>query len=225
MENLFGFFIPFWITAGSIGLLILVLIGAVESRNWFWSSAAFIGLLFFLEVQFGTLSFIRDNPATALMMTGFYLFFGLAWSIIKWTYRVMSLGKKYQKAITLVLKQNDFLSLQALDNPNVDSDQRRVIYEEILDGISDVDGHRNYGLKGKAWNKDKMKDHVSSLIPRAVNNKHLIGLWIMYWPFSLISSFVTDFLKDMGVRIARFFSNIYTGIDNMLTKWITKKIE
>jgi hypothetical protein len=69
-------------------------------------------------------------------------------------------------------------------------------------------------MKSHFSNADEWKRHVDRMWPTASQNKSRISVWITYWPFSLASYILCDFLYEIADWIYTKISGLYQRVSD-----------
>lgn len=170
----------FWII---VGLVTLVLAAQVDSDR---AGAATLTLLITVAaiVAFTNapvLEFVQENPIYVIYGVLGYLGIAAVWAFVKW--RMFYLPKLFDRYEEL---RSDFLKNRGLKEMPADQTVR-----DAFNATNEV----------KILNISQRR--------MVSNNKGRITVWMAYWPFSFIGTFVGDFLQ-------RVFASVYQAIANSL---------
>lgn len=68
---------------------------------------------------------------------------------------------------------------------------------------------------GAAWGREL---RYKNFPPKASDNKSRITTWMVYWAFSMLGTFLGDFLTQFFDTIYRMFGNLYDRMTNLVWK-------
>ena len=182
--------VMFWTILGVIGLIITT---QVHNERVGWAAFTFIAIIAAL-ILFTNVPKLLANATLLDYVEGILLYFALAgiWAIIKWRgFFLPSLFRRYNDL------REDFLF-------------RKKLNEMPADPTVIKDFNDQYGVQSLNINANRM----------VRNNKGRITTWMIFWPFSLLETFVGDFLANMFDRIYRSIHGLLQRMsDSMASKY------
>ena len=184
----------FWWYVISAGFFIWAIV-LTEKESVAWALISLTLYLFFFSFLGGinVFSFLFFHPIRALLYVLGYFLIGVIWSFIKWWVKVNKAAQKYKDTWKAFKKDYDTQSRVAKEN-------KRYIEEQKKNWDSHIIGK-----------KDIEK-------PIASKCKEKISVWIIYWPFSLLWSFLHDFVKDVVEFFVLKFHQFYQKISDTAYK-------
>jgi len=161
-----------WILLTAV--IVIVLLWSVDSCHPVLATIGFIVYLVILQwvSHVPILSTIAEHPSTVVWLVLAYLGIGIVWSFIRWWLymRQICSGKKPVNYGGTMLAE--YKRAWARDHTN---DQRRRGERLDTDGRLVVDQN----AEKAAW-----QEELNRIMPKAIDNKGLITIWVIYWPFS-----------------------------------------
>ena len=179
----------FWFWA-LIALEVVLLFSFVEYEN---GSGATVSLVIFACClqwlgNVDIIGYIVSNPLQTLILVGSYFLLGAIWGTIKWWIFCHDRLEEYND-----LKQEFFQKNGVPAGTKVVPAELKAEWRGLLER------HTAYNRGG-----GKLSD-----APSAKKNKSRIMRWMSFWPFSMVWSFINDFVK-------RVFRSIYQKIAGYL---------
>ena len=165
-----------------------------ESVTWVLTSLTIY--LVFLSFLGGVnvFSYVFYNPLYSFLVVLGYFIFGIIWSFVKWWLRVTDKAQACLEAREIFMKEHTDKFNSAI----------------LLDlQLSEKSG-RN--LRDEWESHIKFKDDFKK--PVAIENKERISVWIIYWPFSILWSFIHDFIQRLWEQFVIRFQRVYQGISD-----------
>lgn len=179
-------FWAFWI---GIVIATLVLVGLTDNEHYGWATVVLVG--FFVLVGwmgiFNLYTYTYTNPWGVLFYFLGYLGIGCVWGAAKWWQFCKKMRDIYETAKADFLKANGATELNAT---------LRVEWTKKLQNRSRYDRH--YVLCAEA--------------PVASQNKEKIMNWMYLWPFSMLGTFLSDFLRNIWTKLYNWMGGIYDSI-------------
>jgi hypothetical protein len=172
----------FWTLVVIVSIVIMFQVeGDETSGGW----AIFTMLITLCALQWMSdlkvFTYIYEHPFAILQWFGFYIAIGIAWSFVKWAWALHKVSEYARE-----------LHAEFEKSTEKDKDWSSWVYRN--------DGLRHYHARIRV---------SGSLPPRAFENKERLVFWAMYWPWSLIGTFLTDWVKELYDRLVDFFSGLY----------------
>ena len=188
----------FW----SVVIVVLaVFIALTEGEHWGWASTLFVGVfasLWTLGV-FNIWKYAVQHPASLAYWFCSYIGIGLVWGAIKWYFYCRKQRRLYEEAKADFLEANDATEMTAL---------LRVAWTEKLNHQT---GYERYHL-------------ISIKPPEANKNKEKIMNWMYLWPFSILGTFLSDFVREVWEWLYERMGKIYDNIAKMVWKGVEEDL-
>lgn len=179
----------FWAFWTVVTVAICVLIGLTENEHWGWATVVFTA--FFVGMGalglFNLYEFTLAHPFDMLKYIGCYLLVGCFWGAAKWWQFCKKQRDLYENAKADFLRAHKATEL---------TPALRVEWTKKLQSQSRYDRH--YVLNGAP--------------PEASQNKEKIMNWMYLWPFSMLGTFLSDFLRNVWTSIYNWMGGIYDSI-------------
>lgn len=182
--------VMFWSLLAVIGLIITT---QVHNERVGWAAFTFIAVIAAL-VLFTNVPTLLANTTPWQYVEAFLLYMAASglWAIIKW--RGFFLPAMFRRYNDL---REKFLDRKKLDEMPADP----LVIKEFND---------QYDVQSLNINSNRM----------VRNNKGRITTWMIFWPFSLLETFVGDFLANMFDRIYRSIHGLLQRMsDSMASKY------
>lgn len=181
-----------------VGIVMVLLLVAVEYEKPALATISLVATAFALAYwgDFNLLTAIKAHPLEALAGLAGYFVAGGLWSIGKWWFFVRNLRDKYDE-----LKANFFqwANLNLTGKDRVPEASRAEFKDYAL---------RN-STHGRVWER-----------PMVRQNKSRIMTWMMYWPWSLTWTIISDPVKRMFKAMFRWLLTVYEGIANRMYRGV-----
>lgn len=171
---------------------VLVLVGGIVGLTWLFSPVS----EFVASIGWHTLAF-HYLPL--------YLLVGAGVALMKWVFynlKVASYIKEYK-----VKAQKEYK-----DNPS-------KIREYFVINL----WNQRYNRNVKLWNITKIdynndEEFLDAITPKAKKHVSKISVWILQWPFVLISTFIEDVIRKLGKHLASLFDAMFTRLSRLLIR-------
>lgn len=180
----------FWIIVGIVGLVITT---QVHNERVGWAAFTLIAVIAGLVLLTNVPKLLANtSPMDYVYAFLGYLVAAAVWALIKWRgFYLPGLFRRYEDL------REDFLAKKQLDEMPADP---KVIEE--------FNGDYRVGRLNIGYNR--MVRH----------NKSRITTWMIFWPFSLLETFVGDFLANLFDRIYRSIAGLLQRMsDGMASKY------
>ena len=181
--------LAFWGFWFAVFIGILVLVGLAENEHYGWATAVFAA--FFLALGgfgiFNLYNFTVEHPIDLLWRVGIYVGIGVIWGAVKWFLYCRKERIKYELAKNDFLKANKATEMTAA---------LRVAWTEKLQSRSSYD---RYSV-------------VHAQAPNAKDHKEKIINWMYLWPFSVLGTFLADFIIECWNWLYKFMGGVYDTI-------------
>jgi len=195
-------------------LTLLVVIGlfwAVDKCHPIFATFSFIGYLAILQWISHVPIFlnIAEHPSTVVGFIGAYIGLGIAWSFIRWWLHIRQIcsGKKsLPNGYSLANHKRNWTRDWNL-NENVLSDSERRRRERSR--LPPIAENSSNLMRESAWQAELLR-----IKPQATDNKGLITVWILYWPFSMLWSLVEDLMHEVLKWVVTRLRAVYDTIGN-----------
>lgn len=135
-------------------------------------------------------SFVAD-PQTFVIQAICWLGLGIVWSLYKWQKKLREDLKEYSVQLAKFLKSKNVT--------------------QLTDDLK-YEWTKNLKESPYSWNR------VSATPESAFENKERICNWIIYWPFSIIGEFISEWLFDGIRKIVTALSGLYDTIAKSIFK-------
>jgi len=168
---------------------------------WGWAITSMIVYFLFLNFMAGLniLEFAAYHPMKFLIGIVIYFIIGFIWSFPRWWLFVKDVAEQHLKEKKEYFRRH---------KPNKKSTEEIQIKAE-------KEIERNW--------KESISHRINK--PMALDNKNQITMWIIYWPFSLIWTFINDGVKRFIRHIVTKFQKLYQKISDRAFKNIDTEIE
>ena len=147
-------------------------------------------LQFFTRIKIITL--ILANPAAALLVFASYVTVGVVWSFIKWTTYLLDWREQNKDS----LKR---------------ADERITSYEKSLQETTTalLKNEIEYKIRSE-------KESLQNSVPTANKQKQRIITWTAYWPWSVLWTCVTDYLRRFFQRLYQLLESSYNTVQRRI---------
>lgn len=179
-------FWAFWII---IAVATCVLIGLTENEHWGWATVIFTVFFIGLGVMglFNLYTFTTNHPLEFFECFACYLGVACFWGAFKWWRYCVKHRNLYEAA------KNDFLRAR---KATLMTSALRVEWTKKLQTSNHYDRHA-------VWYAEA---------PQASDHKQKIMTWMYLWPFSMLGTFLSDFLRKLWGNLYNWMSGIYDSI-------------
>jgi len=176
-----------------VGLVCLVVTTQVHNEKTGWAFVTFFGAVLLLALGSGLYGVLKSIPPINYLY-GALAYLGIAalWAVIKWrAFYLPSLFRRYDEL------REEFLRKRGLTEMPAD--------RKVTDAFKSLDDVKYLNIEYK-----RMVRH----------NKSRITGWMIFWIFSVLETFIGDFLVDVFDRIYRNISGLLQRMsDNMASKY------
>ena len=188
----------FWWYGVSFIWLILVIV-ALDKESGIALTLELIIYLAFLQwvSNINVFRVILDHPFKTLGYVAAYVIVGVLWSFIKWYLKVS------EKADELKDEKVKFLKMS-----KTSYEKRGISAPKNLPEIDEI----TYKTEVPEKFKEEWHSKIQFKLLKASEHKGLIVSWVTYWPFSMLWSFLDDFVHQMISRLVTKFQKIYESI-------------
>jgi hypothetical protein len=189
--------------------------------------------------SFNVLTYCRDNWVNILIGIGVYIVVACLWALFKWYRRCLRRGNVYAACLEKWAEQNlpndvkitsindipwnkrvsFFLSLRdAFRYGHEDESYGRESWGSI--NISDPHTYRNEGaIDFESRSKQEIETLQVQVLKKVLSspkeNKERIMVWMIAWPFSMLTTLVFDFLYDFFNWLRKSLAGIFVEISRM----------
>lgn len=173
----------FWVLVG-VGILLMFV--WVEYSQSFLAGLSILIILLLLKFlgDVDAFGYIARNPSSVLGIAAGYFVIGPVWSFGKWWFYVRKQKEAYDEAYALFQEM--------LQQYGSDKDwQRRETKEQFIMAS---------------------KPKIERYKPSALRNKNRVLTWMIYWPWSMAWTLISDPIKDIFEAIFRKLQSTYQGI-------------
>lgn len=169
-----------------------VILALIEHEKAGWATITMIATFAVLHFfgDFNVVSAAIHNPLTALAVVAGYFAAGTAWAVAKWWFYVGRCREQYDE-----LKAR-FLERKGVAGPAIPDALKKEWKEHLSQDYE-------FGRRvGRRFSSD-------SVIPKAGEHKGRITTWMCYWPWSMVWTLLSDWVK-------RLWNQIYLQIKGLL---------
>jgi hypothetical protein len=198
---------------------ILTMFYCIEKESNISSTIWVIVYLLFLQflVKVDFLYAIIHHPIKSSLCILGYIVIGFIWSFVRWWIFVNKEAEGYQKARFNFLTRTR-QELERRFERLHDTPYKNKPLSEALKELENI----TLDTKIPDFLKTEWKSIVSSSqLPKVSDNKAKISLWVMYWPVSLVWSFINDLIKKLVRSLITQLRVVYEGI----TKLVYRRME
>lgn len=193
MLGLFGLFaigsLGFWLLLCIETLILIALIEFDRVGTATFTMLLTFGILKFFG-DFNILSYVLTNPLAFAGWVGAYLGAGVAWSFGKWFFYLNNCKDKIKDI------RGEFMRAHGKLSSDVMSPELKLLWAEKCE-----DRH-GYG------------NALSIKPPQARDHKSRIMTWMMYWPWSMVWTVLSDPIKKIFKRLFNALHDTYQAISN-----------
>jgi hypothetical protein len=176
-----------------------LLIFLTENDHWGWSTgsvvAAFAAL--WLTGIFNIYNYTLRNPWDIVTWTLYYIGVGIVWGGLKWWKFCRKELAKYELAKSQFLKDSKATEL---------TPELRIAWTERL-----KNNNYTYSLKGGAP-------------PLAANYKERIINWMAFWPYSVLGTIFSDWVRELFNTLYDMMGGVYDSISRAVWKGVADDI-
>lgn len=185
--------------ATTVFVIVLVALSGV-----YWWNHSFADLVTLVK------SFADDIP-----YIGFYLVAGLIWSFFKWASYIRKSASELVRVIAKIKAKWE-------DRCSGDKIAHEKYISELVEAINEscryltennLFAHTLLAEDKNSLTTEKILEKVNF---QAGKKKSLITSWIIYWPISMCSVIIREFVVDMVENIFKFSQGIYNKISKMV---------
>ncbi len=177
----------------SIAMFILVLALSENDREY-WAGASLVGFVVMMN-WIGSIDILTD-PLLLLQWSVIYIVVGVLWSFVSWLFYL------YDTKERLVGYRYNFLKKHNIASLNEDTKVPSNLKDEWINH-----------LKEKHY-LDRYASEPIKLAPSFMDNKLMIGRWIIWWPTSFVWTMLSNPVMRFGHWIARRLKNVYQRISD-----------
>jgi hypothetical protein len=141
------------------------------------------------------LSLIIANPGPTLLIFGLYVLIGVGWSFIKWTTLLLDWRTRNKECVI-----------------NADNRIKNLETSLAVSGLSDL---KKVDIQVDIKNE---KDSLKRMVPTANKHKMHITAWMAYWPWSLLWTCVTDYIRRFFQRLYQVLESSYDSVQRHILK-------
>lgn len=178
----------------SIAMFILVL-ALSENDYEYWAGGSLVGFFFVMDWA-GSFNIFAD-PILLLEYAAIYVVVGVFWSFASWVFYL------YKVKETLISYRYKFLQkkgVQNVDDGTKVPDNMKLEFYEYL--------------KSKHYLSRYADNRTIKLAPSFMDNKLMIGRWIIWWPTSFVWTMLSNPVVRFGHWIAARLKNVYQRISD-----------
>jgi hypothetical protein len=186
--------------------------------NLFWMLicvAAIFGITQF-GFKYDVLSYAKANIGIIVLSAGVYLLIGIAWAFFKWRKlvieRIAARDASFDRFIDAISsgRLDELKDMAITQNP----DWEAMVRQEVLKNPEAALASTN-AVNAKLASVFRSRFTVIDKPYIADYKDKFIG-WFLFWPFSVIVFFVSDFLKELFEAIYKFFAKKLQSISDNL---------
>ena len=182
-----------WYTVSCCWIAWAIFLAERESVGWVLTSLAiYLVFLSFLG-RVNVFGYLFFHPLYSALAVFGYFIIGIIWSFVKWWLRVTEKAQECQEAMDKFLMEHKASNFKSAVPFDLQQSKRsgKNLREEWESQLS-------------------IRNDLKK--PIATENKERISVWIIYWPFSLIWSFIHDFFQRLWEQFVIRFQKFYQGI-------------
>lgn len=223
----------FWAIIGALCLLELVFVG----KEVLWPTiilpiVSFIAISLFSTTK--ALTYCQENWKHCLYVLGAYIVIACLWATFKWYRRCIRRGKIYANCLEKWAEKNMPAGVHTSSVNDIPIHMQVKFFQALKTdfyveaygreewGMS-IDSIAKYGYESPAEYAVREREHVSELktdvlkkvLSSPKENKDLITVWMVAWPFSILSTLVFDFLYDFFGWIRKSLAGLFIEIARM----------
>lgn len=201
MEFLLGLFVGFnfWLFA-VFAVFLIFSFTSIHKESF----AGTVGTLVFGVAAFWGVSALTDTTLpglTALLSWKallYYVLIGLGWTVFKWVLQVLRWKKAYNKAFAAFAAKNNLGNISPTSP--LDAEQRKALRKHLSESY-------DYGRR-----------YVGRLteVPQASNNKERLGVWFVWWPFSVLWTVLGDGIVWVGKTVYNLLATLLRAINKAI---------
>ncbi len=178
----------------SIAMFILVL-ALSENDYEYWAGGSLVGFFFLMDLV-GSVNLFAD-PILLLEWVIIYVVAGVFWSFISWWFYLSATRER------LVEYRYKFLMDQGISNTTEDTKVPENLKVQFIEYLM----ARNY------LNRYATIENVK-FAPSFMDNKKMIGRWIIWWPTSFVWTMLSNPVMRFGHWLAKRLKNVYQRISD-----------
>lgn len=200
------------------GLCFGLLLFNAAYDNLLWLLICFAA--FFGVTQFGfkydVLSYAKANIGVILLTAGVYLLLGIVWAFFKWQKFVKSQVAERNANFDRFIEAIRSGRLQELADMSLtqDPDWETQVRRDVLKDIAAARASKNPAIA------KLVSVYISRFTviekPDIANFKDRFIGWFLFWPFSVIVFFLSDFMKEFFEAVYKFFAKKLQSISDSL---------
>lgn len=200
------------------GLCFGLLLFNAAYDNLLWLLICFAA--FFGVTQFGfkydVLSYAKANIGVILLTAGVYLLLGIVWAFFKWRKFVKSQVAERNASFDRFIEAIRSGRLQELADMSLtqDPDWETQVRRDVLKDIAAARASKNPAIA------KLVSVYISRFTviekPDIANFKDRFIGWFLFWPFSVIVFFLSDFMKEFFEAVYKFFAKKLQSISDSL---------
>jgi hypothetical protein len=186
----------FWIAVVELIFLFAVL---AYDKGWAAGvSLPIFGVLLYWLGDVDFITFFKENPSYLVYGALIYFPVGAAWATFKWFMLVSDKKTKYKES------KADFLRRYNITDFNISMSEKSV-----NDGILDQKVLDAWKVTCRSYPYDLQ-------IPQAREYKYHIMRWLGYWPFSVVWTVISDFVRRISKAIYNAIHGALQAISNKI---------
>ncbi|OGY91041.1 MAG: hypothetical protein A3B31_03155 [Candidatus Komeilibacteria bacterium RIFCSPLOWO2_01_FULL_53_11] len=205
-----------WFAFGTLSFWLLVTVIALSIFYCVETRHNILGV-WIIIVTLSLISYVGREPVwstlfgswkrTLLYVLG-YVAAGITWSFFKWDRFAASERRRHDRLLAHFTDNlENYLAHQTRNGPAKPSPEQIVTMRAMLQSGIMPEQARPF------WNIFSQGKHLQ-IPPLASHNMDRIVAWAMYWPWSLLWTFVRDFIVDLFENIVRWLRSAYQAIAN-----------
>jgi len=190
---MFAFIATWWFWIVFVEVIFVFAVLAYDKGTAATISLLVFGALLYWLGDVDFITFFKENPSYLVYGALIYFPVGALWSTFKWFMFVLDRKTHYKEFKREFLNDHKLNGLQVTVPMNQRSVDNNLITKEVLEHWKNFCRPRAHQME----------------IPQVREHKYNIMRWMGYWPFSMIWTLISDFVR----RVSRA---IYNAIRDML---------
>lgn len=188
--------------------------------------------------SFNPILYGKENWQMLLISLGIYVVAACVWAIFKWYRRCVRRGKIYANCLETWAEKNMPEGVNITSVNDIPMDKRIEFFKALKDAFY-------YGMEDEAYGREQwdidiskvtryqsdsgveyarkeheaievlQKEVLKKVLSSPKDNKERITVWMVAWPFSVLTTLVFDFLYDFFSWLRKSLSGLFIEISRM----------
>lgn len=184
--------------------------------------------------DFNIITYCSENWIEMLAGFGVYVFIGIVWATVKWVLMARKRGKIYAYCLE---RWSEISGSKVLSIDHIRLEDKMNFFRILVNSFKEASSNLGWG---EYWEMHEIREHsghskplnsedkdfekeinaLQNTIMRKVlsspfQHKEKIAVWMSAWPFSMVSSFLFDFLCDLFDNIRKLLNGFYVWLSKM----------